>query len=134
MTSLHQVNNIGTGVSYVTPAYKDRLMELNNQEIAYDRIIDFYILNSIKAAVVELSERDTKNTWGTAFYHQDRIILYRHSVGTFLHELAHLELHRKIGQCVPAHGLVFAKMLERLIRVWNRTEFSGGGNKCLTLS
>ncbi len=120
---MESVNFIGTGNSCVSPAYQERMKDLNNQQITNAQIIDFYILNSIKPAVVELSERNTKNTWGTAFYSQDRIILYRHSVGIFLHELAHLELHRLIGQCVAAHGVVFAKMLEQLIRVWNQTEF-----------
>ena len=118
---MDRVCSAGTGVAQLTADYKKRLIELNDEEISYDQTIDFFIANQIKPVIIEFSMRETRRQWGTAFYKQSRIILYRHSVGTFLHELAHIELFRKIDDCVPAHGLVFAKVLEHLIRKWNQT-------------
>lgn len=62
---------------------------------------------------VTLSSRETKWRWGTAWPTQRRMTLYRHSVGIFLHELAHLMVPQRNG-----HNRVFATCLDGLINMW----------------
>lgn len=100
-----------TGESLVGVAWPVKLM-WNNQPITKSKIQSFLEFVDIKGIAVTLSNRRTRRAWGTCWPIQKRMILYRHSVWVFLHELAHI-LSKERG-----HGWDFATSLELLYDYW----------------
>ncbi len=116
---------VGTGNSQLSSDYIERLRILNNIPITIEHIKEFISISKIKPCKITLSMRITKSRWGTAWCDKkERIILYRHSVGVYLHEFAHV-LNNRMGLFNKAkpHGLEFAKFLEWLIDEWETTPF-----------
>lgn len=115
----------GTGQSLCrTP--KDTQLRLTNTPLDADEaaFILWYLAREtdspeIKAWSITLSDRQTKDRWGTAWPCANRIILYRHDVGTFLHEIAHLW----VG-CNEGHGPLFAEALDLLIAIYLQPRFA----------
>lgn len=103
----------GTGNSRVTIP-KSEQIRLNNTPIFITEAVCFtkQITKSIPSIV--FSRRKTKSRWGTAFsFPQRKIILYRHSVYIFLHELAHVLCGGK-----EKHSRVFGRKLDHLYELW----------------
>ncbi len=120
MKILIKAHSNGTGESQLKDIYKKKMVELNNIPITETMIFEFFLAAKIKSCSVNLSNRKTKNRWGTAWTRQNRMTIYRHSVGVFLHEFAHIFVNRdrKLGESVKAHGKEFARSLEGLMDKW----------------
>ena len=112
-----EVDTVGTGEGLVKTPLALRL-QLKNTPIDEANALAFVDLlkshygfeqYNIK---VSFSLRVTYRRWGTAFYRQRRIILYRHDIATFLHELAHIVEFLKWGS--SGHGERFAGELDYL--------------------
>jgi len=69
-----------------------------------------------------LSNRKCKRRWGTTWPSRSRIILYRHSVSVFLHELAHIT----VDDPKEHHGAKFSAELDNIYRAWE--SWIEGGN------
>jgi hypothetical protein len=79
---------------------------------------------------VELSHRQTTQRWGTAWTAKRRVVLYRHTAWTFLHEVAHVindgdaraESERANAPYFQykrkAHGRSFGKYQQMLYDLW----------------
>ena len=72
---------------------------------------------------VEMSNRRTSRQWGSAWMLQRRVVIYRHTVWVFLHELAHiLDVKRDFtGRTIQAnrpHGRDFGLCLKTLYDLW----------------
>ncbi len=106
----------GTGQHYLNYPKTIQVM-LQNTPISLDEAIQFTsvvaFMQGQEPITVEFSERKTKRGWGVARPSERRIRLFRHSVGTFLHELAHIT----VG---PGHhhNQVFLSELARLYTFW----------------
>ena len=85
---LERVSYHGTGDSYVQ-VHQAEMIRLENRPITPEEAGLFLQWQQIPCTV-EFSWRDTKRQWGTAWTKSRRVVLYRHSVWTFLHELAHI--------------------------------------------
>jgi len=109
---LTKSTNRGTGMSHCFTPQKT-IKALNNTPIDAGAIALF--LRSLSGCAdirVTLSNRRPKWRWGTAWPSERRMILYRHSVMVFLHELAHI----KGKTCY--HRVGFARELDRLVIKW----------------
>ncbi len=122
MKELTKAYSNGTGESQLKETYKKRMVELNNTPITETIICEFFLATKIPSAKVNMSNRKTKRRWGTTWTGQNRMILYRHSVGVFLHEFAHIYVNRGRNESVKAHGVEFARSLENLIDIWDKTK------------
>ena len=122
MRGLSKVNNNGTGESRLSKEHKVRMVNLNNSPVTLSKINAFFKINNLRPSHVNLSDRSTKCRWGTAWHTQNRLILYRHSEGVFIHELAHIHAYRKYSvNC--KHDTVFTSVLEKLMDMWETTPF-----------
>jgi hypothetical protein len=81
-------NHPGTGNSYVGVEWSE-MVRLQNTPVDKEQIKLFLTWQQM-AVTVELSSRQTRKRWGSAWPKKKRIVLYRQSVWTFLHELAHV--------------------------------------------
>jgi len=81
---------VGTGESHCGVSESIRV-KMNNTPITQIEAAFFarYAWKQVKGTDVEInvefSERRTTSAWGTAWRHNNRIILYRWTVGIFLH-------------------------------------------------
>jgi len=112
----------GTGESKVKTPFSRRVL-LNNTPISEKEAKDFsewYSLNYNKPKLLRLtlSNRKCKRRWGSTWPSRKRIILYRHSVGVFLHELAHVT----VDDPKEHHGKKFAAELDNIHRAYGRWE------------
>ena len=115
------------GESKVAVPWKEK-KRLNNEKLTrymMHGFIYFLLMNKeIEYPVrTTFSKKNEKKYWGVAYQWCRSIILYRHSVWVFLHELAHV--------CAPpdsAHDYRFAKKLRELYHQWK--EFKKGCNNC----
>lgn len=105
---------VGTGEARVSVSHAERV-RLNNKEITPDVASLFLTAHQIPAKV-EFSQRATMNAWGTCWSEEMRIILYRHSVWTFLHELAHVLTPK------DRHAGMFPIALKGLYLKWKEIE------------
>lgn len=68
---------------------------------------------------VTLSNRKTVKRWGTACPDKTKILMYRHSVWIFLHELSHLiSPPVRVGNKWDIHGQHFGSTLTKLYQIW----------------
>lgn len=104
-----------TGESLVNVSVSERL-RLLNEEITPDTAKLFLIAHKLPVTV-EFSRRDTKIRWGTAWAKKRKIILYRHCIWMFLHELAHV-----MAGPGEHHGELFALALQGLYLKWKELE------------
>lgn len=118
MPKFTQTNSIGTGESYVRVP-RAEVLRLNNTHITPE-IAELFLLANMIPCQVEFSSRDTKRRWGTAFARSKRVILYRHTVWTFLHEVAHT-----IADVAEHHGPQFGQILDALYLKWKVVETNG---------
>jgi predicted metal-dependent hydrolase len=117
MTRLRKSNCTGTGNDRCN-VERDEMVRLNNIPIERIQIINFTKkLGLYGKTHVILSNRKTVARWGTCWTQTGRIILYRHSVWIFLHELAH------IASKSPGHGSDFGDALDTLYLEW--MDFAG---------
>jgi hypothetical protein len=114
----------GTGNSKLSKDHYERMISLNNIPITDEMIDEYFKFSHIQKCLVVLSDRPTKHRWGTAVWKKDKILLYRHSIGVFLHELAHIESYRRNkGIKIKPHGIEFFSVLEEIIDDWETTPF-----------
>lgn len=112
---------VGTGESYCGVSEAIRV-KMNNTPITQIEAALFakYAWKQVRSTeeeiMIEFSERRTRSAWGTAWRHNKRIILYRWTVGIFLHELAHLTATE------GGHGPQFGAALNKLYILWFRDE------------
>lgn len=114
---------IGSGNSCLSKEYQEKLLVLNNKKLEFNEVKHFLEKNNIPKFPIELSNRKTKWALGICWPKQQRIRLYRHSVGIFLHETAHLVnyanfVKKKQNIKYKPHGKEFAQVLESLIDMW----------------
>lgn len=110
---------IGTGNSQST-VDKREMLRLQNVEITQDEINSFlnYLYDLGEENIeVKLSNRKTKYRWGTAWGFKRRVILYRHSVWCFLHEIAHV-LNYSQNKKKKSHGKEFGSWLDLMYEIW----------------
>jgi len=117
-------NSAGSGNSKVKLP-KSEMVKANNTPISRKEVTDFmrYISGAypnLPKLFIQLSNRPTTRRWGTAFPRQNKIILYRHSVFVFLHELAHFVAPPDKVFCGPRdiHGVKFGQALTNLYKEW----------------
>ncbi len=103
---------------------KNRRVVLNNIPISKKTCYQFikYLGMENEGVTIEFSNRNTIQMWGRAFYADKRILLYRKSVGIFLHELAHIisyyGLNRMPITTTLLHDYKFCKTLDSLCSQW----------------
>ena len=124
MPYLSYANKPSTGESKISDDHKDRMFNLNNNSVSESLINEFFSINKIEPCDVNLSQRKTKRRWGTAWQKENRITLYRHSIGMFLHELAHIIAVREFGRKGKGHNFFYWAVLEGMIDTWETTPFS----------
>lgn len=117
---MEHANFQGTGNS-LCKVPKSEMLRLQNQPIVEPEA-DLFLwwccankvspVDKVSHCCVEFSSRKTRRRLGTAYHKDCRIILYRHSVWIFLHELAHLMPNGR------GHGISFAKNLDQLYHLW----------------
>lgn len=127
-----QSGKSGTGNS-TCPVSKDEQVRLQNHLIDESVVADFMqTLYDMGEDVisVELSHRQTTQRWGTAWTLKRRVVLYRHTAWTFLHEVAHIindgdarnEAEKANAPYYQykrkAHGRSFGKYQEMLYDLW----------------
>lgn len=111
---MNYTNQRMTGEYYVEVT-RDERIRLNNKPIDGDKTTLFLKWQNVPAKV-EFSNRTTKYRWGTTWQKRKRIVLYRHSVWVFLHELAHLVAPQ------DNHGPDFGVALRGLYLQWLKLE------------
>lgn len=111
---MEKVARTGTGEAYCITSHAERV-RLHNIEIQPDMALAFLQWQQIPAKV-EFSQRATQRRWGTAWTKSRRVILYRASVWTFLHEIAHIVAGN------PGHGPDFGQVLHALYLKWKELE------------
>lgn len=115
----------GTG-NKSTPVAQAEKVRLANVIIENSEARDFMEVlydTGEKSIRVELSRRRTSRRWGSAWPLDRRVVIYRHTVWVFLHELAHILDVKKsfTGQTVYAnrpHGRDFGMCLKTLYDLW----------------
>jgi hypothetical protein len=120
---MEKINCIGSGNSSLGKNYKAKMLFLNNEELKFNDVKLFLEQNKIPKFPIILSNRKTKNILGSCFPSKQKVILYRHSVAVFLHELAHLINYANYIKChfdYKPHGKEFVFVLEKLIDSWTR--------------
>ena len=122
--TLEKTDNPGTGNSRCRVS-KETMIEYNNIEITKSQVtgfLNFLSLNGYEKAKkinVVLSNRKTSRRWGTANIAKNKVLLYRHSVWIFLHELAHLISPPKmVNGRRDIHGTHFGKALGDLFNLY----------------
>ncbi len=117
---LVKTNTPGTGNSK-TRLPEKIMIDLNNKEINIKQISDFLGFIKTKDVKVNVSNRNTSNTWGSACPYRKYINLYRHSVWVFLHELAHIiSPPKKVNGRRDIHGQDFGNALRNLVNQWSQ--------------
>ena len=111
---MEHVKECGTGNSYVQVAQSE-MLRLENVPLSMEMATLFLHWQKI-SLTLEFSQRDTKSRWGTAWPKKRKVVLYRHSVWTFLHEVAHVVAghHGHVG--------VFPVALRGLYLAWRELE------------
>ena len=109
---LIKVGKIGTGESQCSTPKNTRI-KFNDVHITIKDINKFLDYINERDISVQLSNRKTKNRWGTAILSRKEILLYRHSVAVFLHELAHVLCDER------GHGRIFGRKLDELYEIWD---------------
>lgn len=109
----------------VTDAEKLRLTNVLIDRAGMDEFLNLLYDNGEAKMDITLSDRRTTRRWGSAFYMDRRVILYRHTVWVFLHEVAHvMDVHTSVFnsaqrvRTVKPHGPNFGFHLSRLYEVW----------------
>jgi predicted SprT family Zn-dependent metalloprotease len=107
---------------------RDDMIALNDINIgqydfnAFIKMINKEHFNKDIDIDIILSNRQCKNRWGTAYLIRKKVLLYRHSVWVFLHEIAHVYTHHTnppdLGRRRRAHGIRFGKMLNKIYILW----------------
>lgn len=115
MADFQRVHSIGTGESY-TRVSRTEILRLTNAPIDMETAKLFLIANQIPCKIT-FSNRKCKMQWGTAWRKDKRIVLYRHCVWTFLHEVAHT-----IADPGIHHGPQFGLILSALYLKWREVE------------
>ena len=122
--ALEKTSFPGTGNSRCRVS-KKKMIEYNNIEITTKQITDFLNFLSVngyekvKKINVIISKRETSKRWGTANIDKNKILLYRHSVWVFLHELAHLiSPPKSVNGRRDIHGYDFGKSLDELFNLY----------------
>ena len=118
---MEKMNCICSGNSSLGKKYKEKMLILNNEELKFNNVKLFLEQNKIPKFPIILSNRKTKTILGTCFPNKQKIILYRHSVAVFLHELSHLVNYAnyiKYKFSYKPHGKEFVFVLEKLIDSW----------------
>ena len=122
--ALEKTDRPGTGNSRCSVS-KEKMIEYNNIEITKSQVADFLNFLSVngyekaKKINVVLSNRKTVRGWGTANITKNKILLYRHSVWVFLHELSHLISPPKmVNGRRDVHGSHFGKALDDLFNLY----------------
>ena len=110
-----RAESISTGESLVNVSEEERV-RLNNKEITPE-IAKLFLLAHKLPVTVEFSKRQTKKRWGSAWSKTRRMVLYRHTVWMFLHELAHIIAGNNEG-----HSRMFAIVLQGLYSKWTKLE------------
>ncbi len=110
------VSNSGSGNSTTMVSEKEKI-RLQNTLIDTGRVQQFlnllYGMGEYKIEV-QLSNRKTSHRWGTAWQYKRKVILYRHTVWTFLHEVGHILTDNK-AKC---HGYKFGESLKMCYELW----------------
>lgn len=106
---------IGTGECLVRVPRSERI-RLNNTPLDIEQAEMFLMWQRLPVKV-EFSYRATSQRWGSAWPKEGRMVLYRHAVWIFLHELAHL-----LADPNEHHGSQFARCLEGLYLKWKEIE------------
>src|SRR4030042_4822372 len=108
---MDRTDKIGTGEDLVRVPLAERI-RLNNTPLNIGDAQAFLEWQQLPVRV-EFSYQHTKRRWGSAWPKERRIVLYRHTVWIFLHDLAHV-------LCNPGehHGHRFARCLEGLYLKW----------------
>ena len=119
------VPNPGTG-NKSTKVTKSEKVRLANIIITNIEVINFlkllYRMGEAKIQV-NLSNRRTSKQWGVARTNQRRVVIYRHTIWVFLHEIAHILdvkkdfTGRRIRNNKP-HGREFGIQLKMLYDLW----------------
>jgi len=135
---------IGIGEYYIKRDTRIQPILLNNEEITRYKIKKFLNSLKIKNLTVILSNKNTidydkRIIWGYYFgpiYCKIRrqnykrkvatIILYRHSVWTFLHELAH---HLSFGISKTFHDKIFNDKLKYIYYEWKKEKWRKNGRQ-----
>ena len=118
-TMLQPTKYIGTGVSVIPMTHLGLLEKYTGIEVDQYKAEEFIeFLHICKEIKLILSTRATETRWGTCFcgYKQAKIILYRHSVATFIHELAHVT-----AWPARSHDEVWGEEVARLLTLWDET-------------
>jgi hypothetical protein len=108
----------------VTDAEKLRLVNVLIDRAGMDEFLNVLYANGEKKMDITLSPRRTTKRWGSAWYMERRVKLYRHTVWIFLHEVAHImDVHTSLAtgarvRNVKPHGLDFGRHLTQLYNLW----------------
>ena len=85
---MDRTDHPGTGNSYVQVPWRE-MLRLQNEPITAEQIRLFLQWQQLPIRV-ELHNNPKIRQWGTAWHNRKLVRLYRHSVWTFLHEIAHV--------------------------------------------
>jgi hypothetical protein len=106
---------------------QDEKLRLSNILISRadaDEFLKVLYATGEKQISVEISDRRTSKRWGTAWTYKRKVIIYRHTVWVFLHELAHiLDVKQSfatglaVASCKP-HGHDFGSHLSCMYEIW----------------
>jgi hypothetical protein len=108
----------------VSDKEKLRLSNVLIDEAKIDEFLNILYESGEKKMLIELSNRRTSRAWGTAWYFDRRVKIYRHTVWVFLHEVAHVlnikyhPISGNIIRTVKPHGTDFGKHLSMLYDLW----------------
>jgi hypothetical protein len=108
----------------VSDAEKLRLTNILIDHEGVNEFLNILYQHGEKKMSIELSERRCSRRYGTAWYIERRVALYRHTVWVFLHEIAHiLDVNKSFAtgiQIRPAkpHGPIFGRHLTCLYNLW----------------
>ena len=100
---------------------RDELLKLDSIGLNEAQIFVFTqaLTNKLKVEPisVEVSKRKTKNRRGTAWNKSRRIVLYRHSAETLIHELAHI-----VAPPREHHSHLWEAVMEAIWMYWKTNE------------
>jgi hypothetical protein len=124
---MNHSSQFGTGESYVrTDTLKREI--LNNMEIDLLRDGTFLmeLFQEYNLPVYTLYLLPPKRRrWGTCFYHDKKVYIYRHVVNTLLHEYAHAFTEEKHGEG-HGHDSTFGQVLDFIIDRWWKKHINKG--------
>jgi len=117
----------GSG-NYSARVPRNEMVKLNNINIAkYDfnafiKMINKKYFEKDINIFIDLNYRICKYSWGVAYYSKKKVILYRHSIWIFLHEIAHIyDYHINSMESQyrrRPHGRMFGEILNRIYKLW----------------